>query len=187
MNQDIENSLKVLRKGGIILYPTDTIWGIGCDATNSAAVKKIIDLKKRNLNKSMLILLDHIDNLGRYVKEIPEMAIELLAATEEPVTIIYPGAINLAPQLIAADGSIGIRITNDDFCRNLIFKLGRPLVSTSANIEGKLTPGFFDQIDEEIINGVDYVVEHRQTDKMPRKPSEIIRIGLKGEVQIIRK
>src|SRR5512145_1096859 len=146
MEQDIIKATEILREGGIILYPTDTIWGIGCDATNTEAVKKIYCLKQREETKSMLILVDHIDRIGRYIKEIPEAAIQLLEVNDQPMTIIYPGAINLASNLISTNGTIGIRVVNDDFCQKLIRKFNKPIVSTSANISGKPAPAFFSDI-----------------------------------------
>ena len=136
MEQDIQKASEILRKGGIILYPTDTIWGLGCDATNIEAVKKIYQLKQREELKSMLVLVDNIDRIGRYIKQIPEMAIQLIEVNDLPMTIIYPGAVNLASNLVSSDGTIGIRITNDDFCQKLIRKFNKPIVSTSANVSG---------------------------------------------------
>lgn len=187
MEQDIQKAAEILRKGGIILYPTDTIWGIGCDATNVEAVKKIYQLKQREEQKSMLVLVDHIDRIGRYVKQIPDIAIQLLEVNDQPMTIIYPGAVNLATNLISPDGSIGIRVTNDDFCRDLIRKLNKPIVSTSANISGQSAPAFFNEISDEIKKAVDYVVEWRQNDTTKHTPSQIIKVGLSGEIEIIRK
>lgn len=187
MEQDIQKAAEILRKGGIILYPTDTIWGIGCDATNAEAVKKIYQLKQREELKSMLVLVDHIDRIGRHVKEIPDIAIQLIEVNDLPMTIIYPGAVNLAPDLISPDGTIGIRVVNDDFCQKLIRKLNKPLVSTSANISGKPTPAYFNEISDEIKNAVDYIVEWRQNDTTKHTPSQIIKVGLNGEVEIVRK
>ncbi len=187
MIDDINKALEVLRKGGIILYPTDTLWGIGCDATNSDAVARIYSLKQREETKSMLVLGDNANRILRYVKEVPEMAWQLLEVNDQPMTIIYPGAINLAPNLINSDKTIGIRITNDPFCQTLISKLNRPLVSTSANISGEPSPTMFDEISDEIKNGVDYVVKWRQDDINKRPPSQIIKLGLGGEIEILRK
>jgi L-threonylcarbamoyladenylate synthase len=187
MEQDIIKATEILRQGGIILYPTDTIWGIGCDATNTEAVKRIYSLKQREETKSMLILVDHIDRIGRYIKEIPDAAIQLLEVNDQPMTIIYPGAINLASNLISTDGTIGIRVANDEFCQKLIRKFNKPVVSTSANISGTPSPSLFSEISEEITNGVDYVVGWRQTDYIKRNASQIIKIGMNGEIEIIRK
>lgn len=186
MNNDISQALEVLRNGGLILYPTDTIWGIGCDATNSEAVKKIYALKQRTDSKSMLVLVDYISRIERFVGEVPEVAWDLVELATTPLTVIYPEAKNLAPELIAEDGSIGIRVANDEFCQKLITRFGKPIVSTSANISGKPSPSFFDEIEEEIKQGVDYIVLHRQDDTLPRRPSSIIKLGKRGEIKIIR-
>jgi len=187
MNEDIQKALEVLRNGGIILYPTDTIWGIGCDATNADAVKKIIQIKKRNDKKSMLILVDVANRINQYIREIPEISWELIEVSDHPVTIIYPGAKNLASNLIAEDGSVGIRITKDEFCKKLIGQFKKPIVSTSANISERPSPSIFSEIDPEVINSVDYVVSWRQNDRKKATPSSIIKIGTKGEIKIIRK
>jgi L-threonylcarbamoyladenylate synthase len=185
--EDIAKCIEVLKAGGIILYPTDTIWGIGCDATNEQAVKKIFELKQREESQSMLVLIEHIDRLGRHVRQIPDAAIQLIEVSDKPMTIIYPGAINMAPNIIAADGSLGIRITSDEFCKKLISSLNRPIVSTSANISGEASPKTFREIPEEIKNGVDYCAKWRQNDTTPASPSSIIKVGLKGEIEILRK
>jgi L-threonylcarbamoyladenylate synthase len=184
---DITACLEVLKAGGIILYPTDTIWGIGCDATNESAVKKICALKQRDEAHSMLLLVEHINRIGRHIKQIPDAAIQLLEVNDKPMTIVYPGAVNVASNLIADDGTIGIRITDDEFCKKLISALGRPLVSTSANISGEEYPETFKEIPDEIKNGVDYVVKWRQKDPNPGTPSSIIKVGIRGEIEIIRK
>lgn len=186
MEKDIQQSIEILKNGGIILYPTDTIWGIGCDATNEKAVKRIYELKKREETKSMLVLVESIDRIGRHVKTIPEMAIQLIEVNDQPMTIIYPQAVNLAPNLISSDGTIGIRVAQDDFCQKLIRKLNKPLVSTSANVSGTPSPAFFGDISDEIKKGVDYIVKWRQNDTEHRKASSIIKVGLKGEIEIIR-
>ncbi len=176
-----------MRAGGIILYPTDTVWGIGCDATNEQAVAKIYRLKQREDSKSMIILLDNEAKLLSYVREVPEQAWDLMEFAERPLTIIYPDAKNLAKNLIAEDKSIAIRITKDDFCRKLIGKFRKPLVSTSANISGNPTPTAFSDIDKEIIAGVDYVVNLRRDEQASTTPSTIIKLGMGGEFKIIRK
>jgi L-threonylcarbamoyladenylate synthase len=187
MEQDIIKATEILRNGGIILYPTDTIWGIGCDASNMEAVKRIYLLKQREETKSMLVLMDHVDRIGRYVREIPEVAVQLLEVNDQPMTIIYPGAINLASNLVSIDGTIGIRVANDEFCQKLIRKFNKPIVSTSANISGQPAPALFDEISEEIKEAVDYIVEWRQNDNSRRAPSQIIKVGLSGEIEVIRK
>jgi len=186
-NEDLKQAIKTLKEGGIILYPTDTVWGIGCDATNEAAATRIYGLKKREDTKSMLILLDHDGRLERYVSEVPEIAYELIEVSDKPITIIYPGAKNLAANLVAADGSIGIRISMDEFSRKLVYGLGKPIVSTSANISGEPAPRNFDGITDYIKDNVDYVVKYRQDDLTKALPSSIIKLGTGGQIQIIRK
>jgi L-threonylcarbamoyladenylate synthase len=187
MEQDIKQSIEILRKGGIILYPTDTIWGIGCDATNADAVKKIYQLKQREETKSMLVLVDVPGRIERYIHEVPEIAWQLIDVNDKPMTIIYPGARNLADNLVAEDGTIGIRVSNDEFCQKLITRLNKPIVSTSANISGQSAPSIFDEISEEIINGVDYIVQWRQDDLFKRPASQIIKISTNGRIEVIRK
>jgi L-threonylcarbamoyladenylate synthase len=186
MQSDVKNALQVLLNGGLILYPTDTVWGIGCDATNPEAVEKIYKLKKRSDSKSMLVLLDSEFRLPQYVTEVPEMAYQLIEVTDKPLTIIYPGSKNIAPNLSAEDGSIGIRITTDPFCKQLISRLKKPIVSTSANVSGENPPAIYEDIQEFVRLGVDYIVEHRQDDNNPASPSSIIKLGTGGEIQIIR-
>jgi L-threonylcarbamoyladenylate synthase len=184
---DINKSLEVLKQGGIILYPTDTIWGIGCDATNESAVDKIYKLKQRSDQKSMLVLLDNPNKISTYVQEMPEIAWDLIDLTEKPLTIIYSGAKNLAKNLIPLDESIGIRITKDSFTQKLISKFGKPIVSTSANISGEPSPQNYSEISQEIISAVDYTVKWRQDDFSKAEPSGIIKLKPNGEIQIIRK
>lgn len=187
MNTDISNAVEILKKGGIILYPTDTIWGIGCDATNSEAVARIYALKQREETKSMLVLVDNETRILRYVKEVPEITWQLIETNDRPMTIIYPDAINLATNLVSSDKTIGIRVTSDEFCQKLISKLNKPLVSTSANISGQASPALFNEISDEIKNGVDYIVNWRQNDAAKQPASQIIKVGLGGEIEIIRK
>ncbi len=182
---DLQNALQVLAAGGVILYPTDTVWGIGCDATNEAAVQRIFQIKQRAEAKSMLVLLDAPGKLQGYV-DTPDIAFDLLDCATKPMTIIYPNARNVAPSLIAEDGSIGIRITQERFSKALCERLKKPLVSTSANISGELTPTIFAEISNEILSAVDYVVRFRQDDTQKAQPSSIIKLGLKNEIQIIR-
>ncbi len=198
---DLEEAVRVLRMGGVIVYPTDTVWGIGCDATNEEAVRKVYALKRREDSKSMLVLLDAPGKLQGYVEEVPEMAWELLECTMEdktlnsqlstlnsqrPLTIIYPGAKNLAKNLIAADGSVGIRITQEPFSKALCERLRRPIVSTSANISGEPAAKTFRQISEEVLQQADYVCLFRRDDEQEKQPSSIIKLGLHNEIQIIR-
>ena len=185
--EDIRQAVEVLKKGGIILYPTDTIWGIGCDATNAEAVARIYQLKKREDSGSMLVLMENPNLLNSYIEEVPEVAWELVDVADKPLTIVYPGAKNLATNLIAEDGSVGIRISGESFTQQLIQRFRRPLVSTSANISSESPPAFFDEVSQEIIDGVDYVVQYRQEDRTPALPSSIIKLGVNGEIQILRK
>jgi L-threonylcarbamoyladenylate synthase len=183
---EIKKSLAVLKNGGVILYPTDTVWGLGCDATNPEAVKKIYEIKKRADSKTMILMVDLEARLSTYVKEIPEQAWPLIEFTDKPLTIVYDGARNLPPELIAADGSIAIRVTNDEFCKNLIGVLRKPLVSTSANISGSPAPAIYQEVSEEIRSAVDYVVNWRKDDRQRHQPSSIIKLQKGGLIQIIR-
>lgn len=184
--EDFQEALSVLRSGGVLLYPTDTIWGIGCDATNEQAVKRIYSIKHRAESKSMLVLLDAIGKLQGYVSDVPAIAYDLLDCATRPTTIIYPRARNLAPNLIAEDGSIGIRITTERFTRSLISALHHPIVSTSANLSGEPAPKFFHQISPDILAAVDYVVKYRQEDTTEHQPSSIIQLWDGGRFKIIR-
>jgi L-threonylcarbamoyladenylate synthase len=186
MDKDVLSAAEVLKRGGLIVYPTDTIWGIGCDATNQDAVRKIYALKHREDQKSMLILLDDFNKLPEYIAEVPEIAADLVQVADKPLTIIYPGARNLAPNLIASDGSIGIRIVHDEFCLRLIRKFGKPVVSTSANISGSSWPVNFSAIDKRILDQADYTVSWGQKINKKATPSGIIKLGLRGEVSVIR-
>lgn len=186
MTEDIKKACEVLQAGGIILYPTDTIWGIGCDATNEAAVQRIYQLKQRADNKAMLVLIDNEVKLETYVSEVPDIAWELINVADKPLTIIYPKARNLAPNLLADDGSVGIRITHEEFSRRLCQTYRKPLVSTSANISGELSPANFDEVSETIRAGVDYIVKWRQDDHTKAQPSGIIKLGKGGLIQVIR-
>ncbi len=184
---DIKNAVDVLKKGGVILYPTDTVWGIGCDATNEAAVRRIYEIKKRNDAKSMLCLVDNPNRIQRYFRNVPDVAWDLIDCAETPLTVILPDANGVAPSLIAEDGSLGMRVTKDEFSKQICYKLQKPLVSTSANISGDPTARFFKEISQEIIDQMDYVVQFRRGDTTFHKPSSIIKLGIKGEVDIIRK
>lgn len=186
MLEDISQAVKILKSGGIILYPTDTIWGIGCDATNPEAVSKIYQLKQREDSKSMLVLIDQPGRIPSYISEMPEIAWDLIELADKPLTIIYPKAKNLAPNLIAPDGSIGIRVVNHEFCQKLIGRFGRPIVSTSANISGKQSPTSFNNIDKEIKEKVDFIVSQEFDNPVSDKPSGIIKLGVNGEIKIIR-
>lgn len=186
MHNEINAAIEVLMNGGLILYPTDTIWGVGCDATNEEAVNKIYTLKKRKDTKSMLVLLDNLTRLERYVQTIPEVAYELVKVANKPMTIIYPGAKNLASNIIGIDGTIGIRLVKDKFCHELIGRFKKPIVSTSANLSGEKSPGIFSDIKKEIKTGVDYIVNYRQDETTPGQPSSIIKLGIGGEIKILR-
>jgi L-threonylcarbamoyladenylate synthase len=186
LESEIKNALEILRKGGVILYPTDTIWGLGCDATNEEAVKKIYAIKEREDSKSMLVLVDEASRIESYIETMPEIAWDLIELTDKPLTIVYPNAINLANNLIAQDKTIGIRVSNEIFTKKLIQRFNKPIVSTSANISGKKSPSNFSEIEQIIKDRVDYVVDYRQKDKTKFKPSSIIQLGARGEVKIIR-
>ena len=196
--EEIKKALDVLRGGGIILYPTDTVWGLGCDATNPEAVAKIYALKHRSDSKSLVLLASDVDMICRYVQEIPEMAVQLIEVNDKPMTIIYPGAVHggegqpaerhlLAYNVVAEDGSVGIRIPMMDFCRELVSALGRPLVSTSANISGEPTPKNFSEITQPVLEGADYAVDRALESGSTGRASSIIRVGLDSSVEIIRK
>ena len=183
---DIINSIKVLHNGGIILYPTDTVWGLGCDATNAVAVRKIYLLKKREEKKSMIILLAREKEIENYVLHPSEKIMNFLSEQKNPTTAIFNNAINLPGELINKDGSIAIRIVKDDFCQMLIEQLKAPLVSTSANISGDHHPEIFKEINKVIKNGVDYVVHHRQNEMKTHQPSSIIKLNSDGEIEKTR-
>lgn len=185
-HEDVKQALEVLRKGGVILYPTDTIWGLGCDATNALAVKRIFDIKQRDDFKSMLILLENPNRISGYIDEMPEVAWDLIEFSEKPLTIIYDKAKNLANNLIAVDGSIGIRITREAFTCELLKRFRKPIVSTSANISGNPSPDCFDEIPVAIKSQVDYVVNYRQDEKRNPVPSSIIKLGATGLIKILR-
>ena len=204
MKEAIQNALEVLRSGGIILYPTDTVWGIGCDATNPEAVAKIYEIKRREDSKSLVLLASDMDMICRYVKEVPEMAIQLVEVNDKPMTIIYPDALAgerptpdgvmpkadrhcLAFNTVAEDGTVGIRIPMMDFCQQLVAKLGRPLVSTSANISGEATPKKYAEISQEIKDAVDHIVDPSLERGSTGHSSSIIKVGLDYSIEIIRK
>lgn len=185
LNQEILNTLEVLQNGGIILYPTDTVWGIGCDATNEEAVDKIYKLKKRAETQSMIVLMNGDKMIHNTFKEVPDVAWQIMDLSEKPTTLILDKPHNVAKNLIATDNTLGIRVVKDSFCFKLLEKLRKPLVSTSANISGKPTPFTFSEISKEIINGVDYVV-NLSREKKCGNPSTIIKIALDNQVKVIR-
>ena len=187
LKDEVAKALKVIQEGGIILYPTDTIWGIGCDATNTEAVKKIFKLKQRDEAKSMIILLDTANKLESYITDLNPLAYDLIDYAENPLTLVMPGAKNISPALIAADGSVGIRVAKHPFCEQLIQRLRKPLVSTSANISGSPSPQYFSQIEDEIIKGVDYVVDLDQQSMEIKNPSTIMRLAPDGRFEFLRR
>ena len=186
MIEDIKKACEVMAAGGLILYPTDTIWGIGCDATNEEAVRKVYALKRRSDHKAMLLLMDSSAKLNYYVQEVPDVAWDLIELADSPLTVIYSGARNVAPNLLAEDGSVGIRITQEEFSHKLCERFRKPLVSTSANVSGAPSPANFSEISETNKSGVDYIVRYRQEDLSKAAPSHIIKLGAGGLVKIIR-
>ena len=187
MKEQIDAAIKVLKRGGVIVYPTDTIWGIGCDATNSEAVEKIYKIKRRADSKSLILLASGTEMINRYIKQIPEIAYSLIELNDKPMTIVYPGATGLAENVIAEDGSVGIRIPMSDFCIELLKRFRKPVVSTSANISGTPAPDSFGNIAEEILREADYVVPAEFERSSTHKASQILKIGTGGEIEIIRK
>lgn len=198
MKEEIQKAVEVLRKGGVILYPTDTVWGIGCDATDPEAVARVYEIKRRQDSKSLVLLASDMDMVCRYVKEVPEMAVQLVEVNDRPMTIIYPGAVAGGPEdkaskgclaynTVAEDGSVGIRIPMMEFCTQLVSRLGRPLVSTSANISGEATPKKFAEISEDIKSSVDHIVDPSLEKGATGQSSSIIKVGLDYSIEIIRK
>lgn len=185
-DDDIKKALVVMRNGGVILYPTDTVWGLGCDATNAKAIERVFQIKNRTDSKSMIVLVNSSDMLTRYVADIPPVALDMVEITDSPLTVVYDKGRSLAPGVTAEDGSVGIRVCLDPFCDALIMALRKPLVSTSANISGEPAPAIFDEISDEIKNAVDYICSYRQDDRSRVKPSSVIRISANGAVKILR-
>lgn len=183
---DLQPTVDTLRRGGVILYPTDTVWGIGCDATNSDAVRRIFDIKHRTDSKALIVLVDSVAMLERYVDEVPEVAYQLIEAAVRPITIVYDHGINLAPELLAADSSVGIRVTSNPFCRELCRRLRRPIVSTSANISGAPAARFFSEIDPAIVAAADFIPQYRRDDTTALPPSSVIKIAADGQFRILR-
>jgi L-threonylcarbamoyladenylate synthase len=184
--EDIKESLKILRQGGIILYPTDTIWGLGCDPTNEVAVNRIFKIKSRDENKGLIILVDGMSMIERYVADCPEFVFELAAVSVSPLTIIYPKGQNLAKGVRAGDNSIAIRICHDEFCNELITRFRKPIISTSANFSGSPSPGNFIDIEKKLIEKVDFVVRYRQDDRSAGSASPVIKVNTDGTIKIIR-
>ena len=186
IEEDIKNAVEVMRKGGVILYPTDTIWGIGCDATNAEAVARVYEIKKRDDSKALICLVDSDARLQRYVQRVPNVAWDVMELADKPLTVVLDHAVNLAPNLVAEDGSIAMRITKEAFSKELCYRFQKPIVSTSANVSGEEAPQNFQDISEEMLASVDYVCWSRRNEHKPHHPSKIIKIGEDGEVQIIR-
>lgn len=186
MTEDIRQACEVMNRGGIILYPTDTIWGIGCDATNADAVRRVYEIKKRTDSKAMLVLVDSAVKVDFYVEDVPPVAWDLIELTDKPLTIIYSGARHLAPNLLAEDGSVGIRVTAEPFSNSLCRQFRKAIVSTSANVSGQPSPACFAQISEEIKSSVDYIVKSRRNEEANPKPSSIIKLGEGGLIKVIR-
>ncbi len=186
MNEEIKKACQVMREGGVILYPTDTIWGIGCDATNEEAVRRVYEIKHRADSKAMLVLVDSAVKVDFYVQDVPEVAWDLIELADKPLTIIYSGARNLAPNLLAEDGSVGIRVTGEEFSKRLCQQFRKAIVSTSANVSGQPSPQNFSEISEEIKSAVDYIVDYRREETTQAKPSSIIKLDKGGVIKIIR-
>ena len=185
--KDIKTAVEVMRKGGVILYPTDTVWGIGCDATNAAAVEKVYQIKRRQDSKAMICLVDSDARLQRYVRQVPAVAWDVIELATAPLTVILDGAVNLAPNLIAEDGSVAMRVTGEPFSKELCYRFQKPIVSTSANISGMPPASNYRDIDPELLQAVDYVCTSRRQENQPHTPSKIIRLRPNGEVEVIRK
>ena len=185
--EDIRKAVEVMRKGGVILYPTDTVWGIGCDATNEEAVRKVYDIKQRDDSKALICLVDSDARLQRYVRDVPDVAWQIIDCCHRPTTLILDGAVNLAPNLIAEDGSIGIRITQEPFSKELCYRFQKAIVSTSANISGEPAAQNYCDIDPRVLEAVDYVCWSRRQEHKPHTPSSIIKLKENGEVEVIRK
>lgn len=186
MKTAIQETINVLKNGGTVLYPTDTVWGIGCDATNTEAVKKIFSIKQRSREKNLVVLVANDGMLNKYVSEVPEIAWDLIDESIDPLTIVYSKAKNLPNEVIASDGSIGIRMVKNGFVHQLITNFNKPIISTSANISGQPTPTTFQQIDSLIHNQVDYVVDVKLADQSRSKPSSILKVENNGEIKILR-
>ena len=185
--EDIRNAVETMRRGGVILYPTDTVWGIGCDATNAEAVKRVYEIKQREDSKALICLVDSDARLQRYVRNVPDVAWQLIDCMDKPTTLILDRAVNLAPNLIAEDGSIGVRITQEPFSKELCFRFQKAIVSTSANISGQPCAQNYRDIDPQLLEAVDYVCWSRRQEHKPHTPSSIIKLKQGGEVEIIRK
>ncbi len=186
LNKDIDAAVRVLDEGGVILYPTDTVWGIGCDACNPAAVEKVYRIKNRPDSKALISLVGSVDDLRRWVESVPPAAVDMISWSERPVTVVFDKGRGLAPNLLAADGSVGFRVTSEAYSHALCGRLGRPVVSTSANVSGFPSPAFYAEISPEILSLVDYVACYRRDDTVPRQPSQVVKISSDGTVKILR-
>lgn len=184
---DIKNAVEVLRKGGVILYPTDTIWGIGCDATNAEAVKRVYDIKQREDSKALICLVDSANRMQRYFRQVPDVAWDLIECADRPLTLILDGATNVAPNLLAEDGSLGIRVTQEQFSQQLCYRFQKAIVGTSANLSGEPSPRSFYDIPDEIKSKVDYIVQFARGRKSDGRPSSIIKLSQDGSVSVIRR
>ena len=186
MKEIIDEAVGILKTGGVILYPTDTVWGLGCDATNEEAVARVFAIKRRSEAKSLVLLASDLDMVARYIRQIPSIAIDLVEVNDAPMTIVYPGAQGLAPNVVAEDGSVGIRIPMSEFCRELVRRFRKPLVSTSANVSGEPTPSCYAEIDPAIVSAADWCAPRRYEAGATGRASQIIKLGLRGEVEILR-
>lgn len=186
MQKEIDNTVEVLKSGGSILYPTDTIWGIGCDATNAKAVEKVYKIKRRSETRSLIVLVEKVEDISAYVDQVPEIVFDIMDGIKDPLTIIYQKGKNLAKAVLASDGSVAIRVVKDEFCKGVIHKLGRPITSSSANISGEPSPLCFNRVSDSILKSVDYVVNLRQKGFGSVKQSTMIRIAPNGEIQVVR-
>lgn len=187
LKEEVDKALDILKSGGVILYPTDTVWGLGCDATNEEAVNKINQIKGRADDKSFIILVDSDNKIQSYTSDVPEVAYDLIEYAENPLTVIFSNGKNLARNVINADGSVGIRVVKHEFCNRLLQRFRKPITSTSANISGSPTPAFFDQIDDHIKSSVDYIVNLEQDLNIPKKPSTIVKLGAGGQFSFVRR
>lgn len=186
LQDEVKKAIEVMKAGGVILYPTDTVWGIGCDATNEEAVRKVFEIKKREDSKALICLVDSDVRLQRYVRNVADVTWDMIELSDKPLTVIFDHVTGLAPNVIAEDGSAGIRITKEEFSKELCFRFQKPIVSTSANISGEPSPACFDEISDEIKQGVDYIMLSRQNDTSKSKPSQIIKLEKDGKVSILR-
>jgi L-threonylcarbamoyladenylate synthase len=186
LSEEVNRAIDVIKRGGVILYPTDTVWGIGCDASNPEAVKKVFEIKQRADNKALIVLVGSANDVAKYVQEMPDIAYDLIEFSERPLTIVYDKGFGLAPALLGEDGSVGIRVTSEKFSSELCRKLRRPLVSTSANISGQPTPAIFSEISQEIKDAVDYVVDYRRDDASKSQPSTVMKLSAGGVFTILR-